>query len=157
MASKDRRGAAAHNTDEVLTDKHGTCFVPPEGVSLEEALLTIGELIGCENIRAASRMFHKIGVFISNVHLTHVVVQNGLVLDDGQYVPISSWDTPASKILLSNVLPTLSGEEILQKLGQYGTVVSRIIKSSIRTTDGKLKHIGKFRRVCSVVLKKGVT
>ena len=118
MASKDRRGAAAHNTDEVLTDKHDTCFVPPEGVSLEEVLLTIGELIGCENIRAASRMFHKIGVFISNVHLTHVVVQNGLVLGDDRYVPVSSWDTRASKILLSNVLPTLSEEEILQKLSQ---------------------------------------
>ena len=77
-----------------------------------------GELIGCENIRAASRMFHKIVVFVSKVHLAHIVVQNGLVLGDDQYVPVSSWDTRASKILLSNVLPTLSEEEILQKLGQ---------------------------------------
>ena len=46
MASKDRRGAAAYNTDEVLTDKHGMCFVAPEGVSMEEALLAIGKLIG---------------------------------------------------------------------------------------------------------------
>ena len=118
MASKNWRGVAAHNTDEVLTDKHGMCFVPPEGVSLEEALLAICELTGCENIRAASRMNHKIVVFVSKVHLTHVVVQNGLVLGDDRYVPVSSWDARASKILLYNVLPTLSEEEILQKLGQ---------------------------------------
>ena len=89
-------------------------------------------------------MFHKIVVFISKVHLTYVVVQNGLVLGDDQYVPVSSWDTPASNSLLSNVLPMLSEEEILQKLGQYGTVVSRIIKSSMCTMDGKLRHIETF-------------
>ena len=107
MARKDRRGAATHNTDEVLTDKHGMCFVLPEGVSMEEALLAIGKLIGCENICAASRMNHKIIVFVSKVQLAHVVEQNGLVLGDARNVSISSWDTPASKILLSNVLPTL--------------------------------------------------
>ena len=151
MANKDRRSAAAHNTDEVLTHKHSMCFVLPEGVSLEEALLTIGELIGCENIQAASQMNHKIVVFVSKVQLAYVVVQNVLVLGDDQYVPDSSWDTPASKILLSNVLPTLSEEEIL------GTMVLRIIKSSMRIMDGKLKHIETFRRLCSVVLKEGVT
>ena len=91
MARKDRRGAAAHNTDEVLTDKHSTDFVPPKCVSLEEALVTIDELIGCENVRAVSRMFHKIVVFVSKVHLAHVVVQNGLVLGDDRYVPVSTF------------------------------------------------------------------
>ena len=63
-------------------------------------------------------MNHEIVVFVSKVHLAHVVVQNGLILGDEQYDPVSSWDTPASNILLSNILPTLSEEEILQKLGQ---------------------------------------
>ena len=124
----------------MLTDKHGTCLVPPKGVSLEEALVTIGELIGCENVRAVSRMFHKIVVFVSNVpqdrcfrlecstrslfssqkFTSHTLLcrMDSLVLGDDRYVPVLSWDTPASKILLSNVLPTLSEEEILQKLGQ---------------------------------------
>ena len=48
-------------------------------------------------------------------------------------------------------------EEILQKLGQYGTVLSRIIKSSIYTMDGKLRHVETFRRVCCVVVRDGVT
>ena len=36
-------------------------------------------------------------------------------------------------------------------------MVSRIIKSSIHTMDGKLRHVETFRRVCCVVVRDGVT
>jgi len=111
-----------------LSRKHGLCLVPPEGVMMDDILLKIGEQIGVENIRAASKMSHKIVVFVSQTRLVDIVVQNGLFLgDDETFVPVSSMDTPATKIILSNVPPFLSNEPIQQMLGDYGTVVSRII------------------------------
>ena len=66
-------------------------------------------------------------------------------------------DNPATTIILSNVPPFLSNEVIQQNLGDYGTVVCRIIMVPWHTRNDQLKHIESFRRFCFVVLKDGVT
>ena len=142
MASNSR-STVGRNTNEVLMDEHGTCFVLPGGISLEETLLLIRELIGYENIRAASWMNHKVVVFVSQVHFAPNVAHSFWVMTSLYWF---CHETLASKKILSNVLPMLSNEEILQKLGQYSTVVSWINKAYMRTTDGKLKHTKTFRR-----------
>jgi len=148
----------SHGCDEGLSRKHGLCFVPPENVVMDDILLAVGEIIGVKNIRAASRMSHKVVVFVSQTHFADIVVQRGLVLGDDQtFVPVSSMDTAATKIMISNCPPFVSNEILLQKLGEHGTVVSRVITVPLRTRNENLKHIASFRRFCFVVLKDGVT
>ena len=156
--SKNRSTFNSHVTNEGLSRNHVLCFVPTKGVLMDDILLKIGKQIGIENIRATSKMSHKIVVFVSQTCFVHMVVQNGLFLgDDETFVPVSSMDTPATKIILSNVPPFISNEVIQQKFGDYGTVVCRIITVPLRTKNDKLKHIESFRRFCFVVLKDGVT
>ena len=88
-----------HVADEGVSRKRGLCFVPLEVVLMDDIiLLKMGEQIGVENIRAASKMSHKVVVFVSQTCLVDMVVQNGLFLgDDETFVPVSSMDTPATK------------------------------------------------------------
>ena len=82
-------------TDEVLSHKHGLCLVSLEGVEVDDILLAIEDLIDVSNICAASRMNHKIVIFISQVSLADIVVQRGLTLGNDQFVLVLSMDTPA--------------------------------------------------------------
>ncbi len=95
MANRSSQRSANRVTDEGLSRKHGLCLVPPEGVEMDDILLAIGDLIDVSNIRAASRMNHKIVVFVSQIRLADIVVQNGLTLGDDLFVPVSLMDTPA--------------------------------------------------------------
>uniref|UniRef100_UPI00358E0D42 RILP-like protein 1 n=1 Tax=Myxine glutinosa TaxID=7769 RepID=UPI00358E0D42 len=58
---------------EALTRKHGVVCVPPDEVSVEHIVIAIGNIIGMEKIRAASRMNKRI-VFLAEESLVHEVV-----------------------------------------------------------------------------------
>ena len=66
---------------------------------MDDILLKIGQQIGVENIGAASKMSHKVVVFVSQRCFVDVVCAiNGLFLgDDETFVPVSSMDTPTKK------------------------------------------------------------
>ena len=97
--SKNRRTFNRHVADEGVSRKRGLCFVPLEVVLMDNILFKIGEQICVENIRAASKMSHKVVVFVSQRCFVDVVCAiNGLFLgDDETFVPVSSMDAPAKK------------------------------------------------------------
>ena len=73
--SENRRTFNRHVADEGVSRKRGLCFVPLEVVLMDDILLKIGPQIGVENIGAASKMSHKVVVFVSQTCFVHVVVQ----------------------------------------------------------------------------------
>ena len=62
---------------ENLTLKHAVVCVPPEGVLTEDVVLAVGDVIGCEHVRAASQMSQKVIVFVSDEDLVQNIVSTG--------------------------------------------------------------------------------
>ena len=52
-----------HHVYEELTPKNGVIVFPPDGVSVDDVVMGFGELIGLENILAASRMNRRVVLF----------------------------------------------------------------------------------------------
>ena len=141
--SKNRRTFNRHVADEGVSRKRGLCFVPLEVVLMDDIiLLKMGEQIGVENIRAASKMSHKVVVFVSRTCFVDVVVQLTVYFWEmtKRLFRSRQWTLPLKKKTLSNVPPFLSNEVIQQRFGDYGTVVCRIITFSLRMRNDKLKH-----------------
>ena len=67
---------------------------PPEGVPVKDIILVVGNIIGDENIRAASRMNQKVVVFVSDDVLVHEVVSTGIITDSGHFMMVSTMPTP---------------------------------------------------------------
>jgi len=68
--------------------------VLPEGVPVKDIILAVGNIIGDENIRAASHMNQKVVVFVSDDALVHEVVSTGIITDSGHFMMASSMPTP---------------------------------------------------------------
>ena len=54
-----------HSVYEELTPKNGVIVCPPDGVSVDDVVMGFRELIGLENILAASRMNQRVVLFLS--------------------------------------------------------------------------------------------
>ena len=118
-AARSQRYAAF----ERLSLKNSIECSPPEGVSVEAIVLAIGNIIGFDKVRTASRMNKRVIVFVSDEEHVTLIVQQGLSLDSGHFVMTYPLDTPAQKVVISNVPPFLSGDLILKALQRYGHCV----------------------------------
>ena len=68
-----------HNVYEELTPKNGAIVCPPDGVSVDDVVMGFGELIGLENILAASRMNQRVVLFLSEERFVAQTVETGLL------------------------------------------------------------------------------
>ena len=73
MSTRSRYAA-----DEALTRKHGVVCIPPNEVSVDDIVSAIGNMVGFEKVRAASRMNKRVVVFISDDQLVHDIVSTGI-------------------------------------------------------------------------------
>ena len=92
---------------EALTRKHGVVCVAPDDVSVDDLVIATGNVVGTDKVRAASRMNKRVVIFVSETKLVHEIVSTGLSTDDGHFVLVSPLDTPAMKVIISNVPPFL--------------------------------------------------
>ena len=114
--------------------------------SLEDVVLAVGNIIGFEHVRTASRLNQKVVVFVSHENFVHDVVSEGLTTDNGVFMLASPMDTPAVKIVVSNVPPLLPNDILLSVLSRYGPVVSRMSMIPLRSSDKRIKHGMSFHR-----------
>ena len=70
--------------------------VLPEGVPVKDIILAVGNIIGDENIRAASCMNQKVVVFVSDDALVHEVVSTGIITDSSHFMMASPMPTPTT-------------------------------------------------------------
>jgi len=96
------------------------------GVFTEEIVLVFGDVIDVEHVRAASCMNQKVVVFDSDERFVHDVVSSGLTTHSGHFVMASPMDVPAMKIIVSNVPPFVSNQQLVSVLSRYGKIVSKI-------------------------------
>jgi len=139
---------------EALTRKHGVVCVPPDDVSVEDLVIATGNIVGTDKVRAASRMNKRVVIFVSETELVHEIVSTGLSTDDGHFVLVSTLDTPAVKVIISNAPPFLKNQMLISELSRYGPVVSQITMLPLRIHDDRTKHVMSFRRQAYVVLPR---
>lgn len=138
---------------ERLTRKHGVKVITEGFVSLEKCVLAIGKVVGCENIKSASRMHGSVVAFLSQTDLVHKIVESGIVIND-LFVAVSPLEVPAKKIILSNVPPFLKNELIMNELSRHGQIVSAPKRIPLGCKSPLLKHVVSFRRQLFMLLNK---
>lgn len=124
-------------------------------VSVEEACLAIGEVVGHESVLSASRMNSAIVVFLNSLDKVNEVVEHGIVIG-GDFVSVLPLSLPAKRVTLSNVPPFVSDEILTQALSRYGKLVSPIKKIPINSGSPLLKHIVSFRRFAYMIIQDDV-
>ncbi|KAE8277540.1 Transposon TX1 uncharacterized 82 kDa protein ORF 1 [Larimichthys crocea] len=148
--------AAAAADFERLTRRHAVKLVPAVPCSVEEAGLAVGEVVGCESIRSASRMNGAIVLFLDATAKVSQVVERGVVIQD-TFTPVLPLVNPAAKVIISNAPPFIKNESITRELSRYGQVVSHMQMVSLGCKSAKLKHVVSHRRQVYMVLKDPTT
>ena len=87
--------------------------------------MAVGEIVGHEHVLSGSRMNKAIVLFLSSVEKADVAIQHGVVIRDS-LIPVLPLSMPSRKILLSNVPPFLSDEQIAKELSHFGKLGSRL-------------------------------
>lgn len=137
--------AAAEVVVSPVSLRHGIRCVPAQGVTVEDVLLAVGELIGYENISSASRMNKAVVVFVKEEELANRLISEGIVVG-GDFLTISPLVTPTTRVTVSNVPPFIPNAEIERALARYGKFASGIRTIPLRCRNEALKHVMSFRR-----------
>lgn len=136
---------------EELTRRHGVKVQC--SLSVEECSLAIGNVVGHEFIKSASRMNNAIVVFLDTVEKAREVIASGIVVND-TLTPVLPLSSPATKVIISNVPPFISDSVIESNLTRYGRLVSSIRKIPLGCKSPLLKHVVSFRRQVFMVLNE---
>ncbi|KAI3365345.1 hypothetical protein L3Q82_010129, partial [Scortum barcoo] len=100
---------------EKLTRRHAVKVLPQAGCSVEEVGSAVGEVVGFESIKSASRMNSAVVIFLDEVVKVERVVEAGIVLRD-TFTPVYPLVNPSKKITVSNAPPFIKNDDLLPKL-----------------------------------------
>lgn len=134
---------------DTLTRRHAIKVLST--LSVDECSIAVGNIVGHDNVVAASRMNNAIVLFLSSVAKANEVVEKGLSVN-GLFTPVLPLSTPARKVTISNVPPFITDEMLKKELGRYGKLISPIKKILIGTKSELVKHVVSFRRYVYVIL-----
>lgn len=138
-----------------LTRRHAVKLLPAVTCSVEDAAYAIGELVGFQSVKAASRMNSAIVIFLDNVAKVDKVVESGVVIHD-TFTPVFPLANPARRIMISNTPPFIKNEDLTIELSRYGRVISPIKMMMMGgKTRPEMKHVVCYRRQTFMVLKDG--
>lgn len=145
--------AGEHSSLHKLTRRHAIKLSPPNGCSVEDCSLAVGEIVGYDSIKSASRMNSAVVIFLDSVDKVNQILESGVVIQD-TYTPVLSLVNPAKKVIISNVPPFMKNELLEKELGRHGKLVTPIKMIPISCKSPHLKHVVSFRRHVHMILKK---
>ncbi len=128
-----------------LSMRNGCRCVTEPGVSVEEVLAVVGELVGFENILSASRMNKAMVVFLKTEQLVNQLTESGIWIKE-MFVPVTPLAAPATKVTISNVPPFISNDAITKELTRFGKIASPVRMIPLGCKNAALKHVLSFRR-----------
>lgn len=131
--------------------RHGVRFMTDPGVTMEEALIAVGEQVGFEKVYSAARMSKAAVVFLKEERLVSVLVGTGVFIND-QYVQVSPLSVPTTRIVISGVPPFIPDELLEQELRRFGKITSGFRVLNFRCKDVRLKHVISLRRPVFMLL-----
>ena len=122
---------------------------------MEECGLAAGEVVGCDSIKALSRMNSAVVMFLDSIDKVNILVERGIVMRNTQ-TAVFPLNNPSKKVILSNLPPFVSDDALERELSRHGQLVSAIKMMSSGCKSPKLKHAVGFRRYVYVILKAGI-
>ncbi len=128
-----------------LSIGHGVRFITDPGVTMEGALLAVGEQVGHDNISYASRMNKATVVFLKEERLVHVLIESGVFVND-TFVQVSPLSVPSTRVVISGVPPFISNDLLEQELRRFGKFASGFKTVTLGCKDARLKHVISLRR-----------
>ncbi|KAI3365139.1 hypothetical protein L3Q82_010107, partial [Scortum barcoo] len=126
---------------EKLTRRHAVKVLPQAGCSVEEVGSAVGEVVGFESVKSASRMNSAVVIFLDEVVKVERVVEAGIVLRD-TFTPVYPLVNPSKKITVSNAPPFIKNDDLSKALSRYGQIVSPIKMVLLGCKSPKLKACG---------------
>lgn len=135
-----------------LSRRHGIKVPVGPEYSVEDCGLAVGEVVGYDSVKAASRMNSAVVIFLDSIDKVNLVVERGIVLRNS-HVTVFPLVNPAKKIILSNLPPFISDEMLERELSRHGQIVSAMKMLPSGCKSAKLKHVVSFRRQVYMVLK----
>lgn len=95
--------------------------------SVEECSLAVGEVVGDNCNKLASRMNSAIVLFLETTEKVNQVIELGIVIKD-LHIGVFPLVNLAKKVVISNVPPFISDEVIERKLARHRQIVSTLKK-----------------------------
>lgn len=126
-----------------------------ENVKVREYIYAIGEIIKPKNIIAASRLSNnRICIYLSSKEMVdNLLQQQDSVLIHDHNISIRRLITPAKKIIVSNIPPTVPNNVIEENLKEYNIkLVSPVYFMNAGLKETEYTHILCFRRYLYAVL-----
>lgn len=108
---------------ERLTRRDAIKMVPMVSCSVEECGLAVGQVVGYDSVKSASRMNSAVVIFLDSVEKVNQVVQSGVVIQ-GSFTPVLSLVSPARRIIISHVPPFIQSEVLEKELGRHVQLLS---------------------------------
>ncbi|GAA6082358.1 uncharacterized protein LOC124377357, partial [Tachysurus ichikawai] len=139
---------------DTLTRRHGVRVAT--GTSAENCCLAAGDVVGDENVLAASRMNSAVVLFVSTIERATLLAQKGIVVR-GSLTHVFPLSTPSKKVTLSNVSPFIKDETLERDLSCFGKLVSPIKVIPIGSKSARAKHVASFRRFTYMILNSNIT
>lgn len=119
-----------------------------EDTHTEEIIFKIGDIIGPQNIIASARKNHRVYAFLSKKQYVDTLINEHKFINiEDQAVEIKRLITPAQRLVISNVCPTIPHEVIEQILKENGIKpVSPLTFLRAGFQREEYRHILSFRR-----------
>ncbi|KAK0155410.1 Transposon TX1 uncharacterized protein [Merluccius polli] len=119
---------------------------------LEEVGYAVGEVVGFDSVKSASRMNSAVVIFLDQVCKVEQVVEAGIVLRD-TFTPVFPLVNPSKKVIISNAPPFIKNDDLRKALARYGQIVSPIKMLLLGCKSPKLKHVVCHRRQLFMIPK----
>lgn len=119
-----------------------------ENIQPDEYVYKIGNIIGPQNIKFFARRNHRIYIYLANKELVdELMLHNKIIEIQNRNIEVKRLITPAQRLIISNVCPTIPHEVIQQVLTEIGIkMVSPITFLRAGIQREEYKHILSFRR-----------
>lgn len=148
--------AAARSTPKISFPKkeQAILFHSVDNLKLFDYVKSIGDIIGPKNICFASRISNnRICIYLNSVEMVDQLIKNDPTIHVGDFVlPIRRFVTPAKRIVISNICPSIPHNLIEEALKDYGLqLVSPISFLRAGIQGEEYSHILSFRRQVYVI------
>lgn len=120
-----------------------------EELKLTDYVMAVSKIIGPRNITFASRISNdRICLYLSNTdHVDNLIINHNTVTIADKSVTIRRLITPARRIILSNVSPTIPNETLEEEIKNMGlTILSPVSFLKASVSGEEFSHIMSFRR-----------
>lgn len=144
-------------TNRIINKEFGVVFIATQLIKQSDFLDELTSKIDPDDIFSYGRSGHKYFVYFTSEKIAQSILQKTIICNNIQLTAQPIIKKP-TKLILSNVLPHIPEESIIEFLQKYGNLTSNYLKPIPINTNGnhKLKHIISHRREISIHLKSNI-